>query len=181
MANVITGMELSLDGFFEDANGGGLGGEALQDTDYLNEMIEQTGAVIMGRRTFEMADDPDLYVGHYEFQVPIFVLTSNPPKTPPKQDENLTFTFVTDGLESAVRQAKAAAGDKDVQAVGGVQVINDLVRTGLADELHVNILPVLLGSGRSLFGGVDLGRVELEKIDARELGSRTCLRFRVKH
>ncbi len=178
MAKLITGMELSLDGFFEDANGGGTGGESLAGTDYLRDMIAQTGAVIMGRRTFEMADDPDLYVGHYEFQVPIFVLTSTPPAKAPKQDENLTFTFVTDGLESAVRQAKAAAGDKDVQAVGGVQLIRDLVRTGLADELHVNILPVLLGSGRALFG--DLGRIDLEKIDARELGSRTLLRFRVK-
>lgn len=181
MAKIITGMTLSLDGFFEDANGGGLGGESLQDTDYMNELIEQTGAVLMGRRTFEMADDPDSYLGAYEFQVPIFVLTSNPPRTPPKQDENLTFTFVTDGLESAAAQAKAAAGDKDVQAVGGVQVIHDLLRTGLADELHVDIMPVLLGSGRSLFGSLDLGRVELEKIGVLEVGTRTGLRFRVKH
>jgi len=178
MAKLITGMELSLDGFYEDANGRGPGGESLAGTDYMRDMIAQTGAVIMGRKTFEMADDPDLYVGNYEFQVPIFVLTSNPPANAPKQDENLTFTFVTDGLESAVRQAKAAAGNKDVQAVGGIQVIHDLLRTRLADELHINILPVLLGSGRALFS--DLGRVDLEKIDAREIGSRTCLRFRVR-
>ena len=84
---------MSLDGFVADPQGnaarlypdlGDLGG-----TDYMNEAIAQTGAVIMGRRTFEMAD-PDSYVGNYEFQVPIFVVTHHPPATAPKQDEHLT-------------------------------------------------------------------------------------------
>lgn len=62
----------------------------------------------MGRGSFEMAN-PDSYVGNYEFQVPIFVLTHHPPAVPPKQDDRLTFTFVTDGVHSAIEQAKAAA------------------------------------------------------------------------
>ena len=66
----------------------------------------------MGKRAFAMGD-PDSYVGNYEFQVPIFVLTHHVPQHTPKQDDKLTFTFVTDGIESAIRQAKQAAGDKD--------------------------------------------------------------------
>ena len=113
MATVIAGMTMSLDGFVTDAGGrvdrlyGDLG--ALQGTDYMNAMIAETGAVLMGRRTFQMADDPDWYVGNYEFQVPIFVLTHEAPAVLPRQDERLTFTFVTDGFESAVSQATASA------------------------------------------------------------------------
>jgi dihydrofolate reductase len=72
----------------------------------------------MGRRTFDMAEDPDWYVGNHEFQVPIFVLTHQPPAVAPKQDERLTFTFVTDGVASAVAQAKAAAGERVVGVIG---------------------------------------------------------------
>ena len=67
----------------------------------MKDAIEQTGALFMGRGTFEMGD-PDSYVGNYEFRVVIFVLTHHPPSVAPKQDEHLTFTFVTDGVESAL-------------------------------------------------------------------------------
>jgi dihydrofolate reductase len=104
----------------------------------MKDVIEQAGAVLMGRRTFEMGD-PDSYVGNYEFQVPIFVLTHHPPSVAPKQDEHLTFTFVTDSVKSAVAQTKAAARDKEVQVVGGVSVARQLLDAGLVDELHVDI------------------------------------------
>ena len=81
----------------------------------------------MGRHTYAMADDPDTYVGNYEFQVPIFVLTKHAPKRLPKQSDQLTFTFVTDGID-AIAQAKAAGGDKDVTVVGGPSVIQQCVR-----------------------------------------------------
>ncbi len=128
---------------------------ALQGTAYMNSVIEETGAVIMGKRAFEMGD-PDSYVGNYEFQVPIFVLTHNPPAVAPKQDERLTFTFVTDGVESAVAQARSAARDKAVQVIGGASVIQQLLRAGLVDELHVDIMPVLLGCGLPLFEHTNL-------------------------
>jgi dihydrofolate reductase len=112
LAKVIVGMTISLDGFVADRNGnaGRLYPDlaALRDTAYMKDTIEETGAVLMEKRTFEMAES-DSYVGNYEFQVPIFVLTHHPPSVLPKQDEHLTFTFVTDGVESAVGQAKAAA------------------------------------------------------------------------
>jgi len=130
--------------------------------------------------------DPDPYVGNYEFQVPIFVLTHHPPGVAPKQDEHLSFTFVTEGVESAVAQAKAAAanngdkGDKAVQVVGGVSIAQQLFDAELVDELHVDIMPVFLGSGLRSFESPSLERVQLEKINVQEVGARTSLRFRVK-
>ena len=108
MAKVVAGMTMSLDGFVADRKGSVArlypDFEAMHDTTTMKEAIEKTGAVVMGRRTFEMGK-PDSYVGTYEFQVPIFVVTHEPPAVAPKQDERLTFTFVTDGVESAIRQA----------------------------------------------------------------------------
>jgi dihydrofolate reductase len=181
VAKVIFGMTMSLDGFVAD--------EArsvsrlypdlsdLRDTEYMQSTIKETGAVVMGKRTFEMGD-PDSYVGEYEFQVPIFVVTHYPPAVPPKQDEKLTFTFVTDGVESAIAQATAAAGDKDVQVVGGVDLMRQLLAAGLVDELHVDVMPVLLGGGLRLFeAGLD--DVQLTKLGVQEVGARTSLTYRV--
>ena len=182
MGNVIAGMTMSLDGFVADPSGrvdrlySDL--EALQGTDFMNDIIEETGAVLMGRKTFEMGD-PDSFVGNYEFQVPIFVLTHHPPRIPPKQDERLTFTFVSSSVESAVEQAKTAAGNKAVQVVGGVNVIQQLLRAGLIDELHIDVMPVLLGAGLRFFENIEPERVPLEKISVQDLGARTSFRFRV--
>ena len=175
---------MSLDGFVADASGSAdplyPDLEALHGTDYMNAMIDETGAVVMGRRAFEMADDPDWYVGNYELQVPIFVVTHKPPAVMPKQDEHLTFTFVTDGVESAVVQAKAAAGDKAVTVIGGASVTQQLLRAGLVDELRIDVMPVLLGSGLRLFENIDPERVQLQKLEVEEVDARTSLRFRVK-
>jgi dihydrofolate reductase len=125
--------------------------------------------------------DPDSYVGNYEFQVPIFVLTHHPPGVAPTQDQRLTFTFLTDGAESAVAQARAAARDKAVQVVGGVSIARQLLDAGLADELHVDIMPEFLGSGLRSFESQILERIWLEKFGVQEVGARTILRFRIKH
>lgn len=181
MGKVIAGMTMSLDGFVADPNGNvdRLYPDLtdLQGTDYMNAAVEETGAVLMGRKTFEMGD-PDSYVGSYEFQVPIFVLTRHPPRIPPKQDERLTFTFVNDGVTSAIAQAKSAAGTKAVQVVGGANVIQQLLRANLVDELHVDIMPVLMGAGLRLFDNIDPDRVQLEKIELQDVGPRSSLRFR---
>jgi dihydrofolate reductase len=183
MAKVIAGMTMSLDGFVADQSGSvdrlypDLA--ELRGTAYMDAAIEETGAVLMGRRAFEMGE-PDSYVGNYEFQVPIFVLTHEPPHVPPKQDERLTFTFVTDGVESAIAQATVAAGDKAVQVIGGVSVIQQLLRAGLVDELRVDVMPVLMGAGLRLFGNAGLEHVRLEKIGVQEVGARTSLSFRVE-
>jgi dihydrofolate reductase len=183
MARVIVGMTMSLDGFVADRSGSAdrlyPDLAALHGTGYMDALIAETGAVLMGRRTFEMGE-PDSYVGNYEFQVPIFVLTHEPPHVIPKQDEHLTFTFVTNGVESAVAQAMAAAGDKAVQVVGGVSVAQELLRAGLVDELRLDFMPVLLGAGLRFFANTGLENVQLEKSSLQDIGARTSLSFRVK-
>src|SRR3989442_15793530 len=111
----------------------------------MGEMTPERGAVLMGGGAFEMAD-PAWYGGNYELRVPIFVVPHDPPILPPKQDEHLTFTFVTDGLESAVAHATRAAGDGAVLVIGGVTFARAVLRAGLADELRIDVMPVLLFS-----------------------------------
>ena len=134
----------------------------------------------MGRNSFAMAADPDWFAGNYEYQVPIFVLTHQPPKQHPKETENLTFTFVTDGIESAIAQAKVAAGDKDVNVIGAASTARQCLLARLADELHIDIMPVLLGGGLRLFEGTSEEQFRLERLKVIELpGGRTHLRFRI--
>jgi len=182
MATVIAGMTMSLDGFVADPSGSASrlypDLAVLRGTAYMKATIEETGAVLMGRRTFEMGD-PDSYVGEYEFQVPIFVVTHHPPETPPQQDERLTFTFVTDGVASAVEHARAAAGDQAVQVVGGASLVQQLLRAGLVDELRLDVMPVLFGGGLRVLENIDPERVQLEQIGVQQIGPRASLRFRI--
>src|SRR2546430_810401 len=168
-------MTTSLDGFVADEQGSiarlypDL--ESLHGTPYMDGLIARTGAVIMGRRAFEMADDPDWYVGNYEFQVPIFVLTHHPPAKKPKQDDRLRFTFVTDGVASAVAQAKKAAGSKDVQVIGGASAVQQVLEAGLADEFNGDGMPAFLRAGPGL-APQGLRRVRPATVRPRDLGHR---------
>jgi dihydrofolate reductase len=183
MAKVILGTTISLDGFINDRHGSV---EALYpdlaqwlESESGRESIQNTGAVVMGWNTYSMADDPDWYTEDYEYQVPIFVLTHHPPKKKPKTTGALTFTFVTDGLESAIHQAKAAAGDKEVNIIGAANTAQQCLKAGLADELDVDIMPVLLCGGLRFFENINAEKIELERIKVTELPSgRTHLRFR---
>ena len=182
MTPVSAGLTVSLDGYYEDADGtfDALYSdfEELMGSGYMKTSQAETGAVLMGRRTFDMAGDPDSYAVDYEYQVPLFVLTHRPPEREPARNENLSVTFVTDGLESAVAQATAAAGDEAVTVVGGSDLNRQLLAAGLADELRMDIMPLLLGGGRRLFDGLGPG-VGLEKIGVEDVGVRTSLSFRV--
>ncbi len=184
MAKVLVGISMSLDGYVNDRNGS-VGPlypdfEAMHDLEPLQAAIRDTGAVVMGRHAFEMAENPDWYAGNYEFQVPIFVLTHTVPKKHPKETGSISFTFVTDGIESAIRQAKAAAGEKDVTIIGGASAIRQCLSARLADELEIDVMPVLLCGGQLLFEGMDIEPVHLERIQVNEQpAGRTRLRFRV--
>jgi dihydrofolate reductase len=181
MARVVAGMTMSLDGFVADATGnaGALYPDLddLQDGPYMQAMQAETGAVLMGRRTFDMAGDTDSYADTYELQVPIVVLTHTPPAVAPKRNERLYFTFVTDGLEAAVACAAELAGERAVTVVGGADLNHQLLRAGLVDELVVDVMPILLGTGLRLFEGTPAAA--LEKISVAEVGVRTSLRYRV--
>ena len=116
----------------------------------------------------------------YEYQVPIFVLTHQAPEKAAKgENERLAFTFVTDGIESAIEKARAAAGDKDVTVIGGANTAQQIIRAGLADELHIGIVPVLFGEGLRFFDNLGAEQTELERIRVLESPTRTDILFRV--
>ena len=184
MRKVIAGFTMSVDGFINDRSGSVAALyhdlDTLRDTEPLRESIQNTGAVVMGWNAFAMAEDPDSLAGNYEYQVPIFVLTHEAPKRQPKETGNLTFTFVTDGIESAIGQAKAAAGDKDVTVVGGASTTQQCLKAGLVDELHIDIMPVFLGGGLRPFEDTDPEQIQLERMKVMALpNGRTHLSFRV--
>ena len=184
MGKVIAGMTMSLDGFINDRNGSAESlspdFDELLETATFKDMIESTGAVIMGRHTYEMAD-PFMWINDdYEFQVPLFILTHTPPEKFPKGNGKLTVTFVTDGVESAIAQARQAAGDKDVQVIGGANTIQQCLNSGLCDELLVDVMPLLLGEGLRLLENIEADQVHLERAKVEETTSmRTTLTFRV--
>lgn len=184
MGKVILGMTISLDGFINDRNGSVADLypdlAAWRETQPGKESIQNTGAVVMGRNSYAMSEDPDWFAGNYEYQVPIFVLTHKLPQKKPQQTDELTFTFVTDGIQSAIRQAKAAAGAKDVNVIGAPSIARQTLKAGLADELHVDIMPVLLGDGLRVFENPGTESIQLERTKVMELpGGRTHLEFRV--
>jgi len=181
MGKVVGGMTLSLDGFVSDPHGDvsrlypDL--SELQKTEMLQEEIRTTGAVVMGRHSYNMGD-PDSFADNYEFQVPIFVLTHHIPEKKPKETKMLSVTFVTDGVESAIAKAKAAAGDKNVILIGA-SINQQCINAGLCDELHIGIMPVLFGDGLRLFEHMDVARITLEKVKVFESGARTDIWLRV--
>ena len=112
--------------------------------------------------------------------MPIFVPTHQAPKRHLRENDRLSFTFVTDGIESAVAQAKAAAGNKDVNVIGAASTAQQCLNAGLAEELHVDIMPVLLCGGLRLFENMDMESILLERMKVVELpGGRTHLEFRI--
>ena len=146
------------------------GGETNVDSEVLDESMANNGAVVMGRRMFSGGHgawevDPRAHGWWGDeppFGVPVFVLTHHE-REPLVMQGGTTFTFVTDGVEAAVEQARAAAGDRDVTIGGGASVAQQALAAGLLDELQVHIAPLLLGGGVRLFEGFDAGQVALEQ------------------
>jgi dihydrofolate reductase len=172
---------------FRDRHGGS-GGERNADDDVLRESVAATGAVLMGRRMFSggeggWEDDPvaDGWWGDDPpFGVPVFVLTHHPRGSVTKQG-GTSYTFVTEGLEAAAAQARAAAGDKDVAVAGGADVVQQCLRAGLLEEMQIHLAPLLLGGGVRLFD--DLGADPAAGLElARVIDSPTVthLRYRIK-
>jgi dihydrofolate reductase len=181
MGKVIIGATMSLDWFMNDRNGDvsrlypDL--EALRSTEMLQEEIRTTGAVVMGRHAYDMAEGD---LTDYEYQVPIFVLTHHIPEQVIKgENDQLTVTFVTDSIESAIAKAQAAAGDKHIMVVGGANTAQQYLRAGLVDEIHIGIVPVLFGDGLRFFEPLVNEQMELERTRVFESPTRTDLWFRV--
>jgi dihydrofolate reductase len=184
-------MSMSLDGYIagpndEPGNPGGdgfmrlhewyfTGGESDRPPGPAGDVVDQmnaTGAVLVGRRTAEQA-------GHYKGDhhgVPIFVLSRRPP--PPSVTNYPSVTYVTDGIASAMAQAKAAAGDRDV-LVHGADMVQRALEAGVLDEIQIHQIPVLLGAGRRLFDTLP-SRIELEIVQVIDTPQATHIRYRVR-
>ncbi|SRR6266498_1543435 len=187
MAKLVLFMAMSLDGFIagpDDAvsQPAGRGGERLfawsddgATARAVHHEYDATGAVLSGRRTYDLVNG---WGGDHHDGVPMFILTHQPPDEVPEGKG--TYTFVTDGVESAVAQAKAAAGDKDV-LLHGADITRQCLRAGLLDEMVIHLIPVLLGEGRRLFDHLGSEHVELELVHLREAPQATHLRYRVVH
>jgi dihydrofolate reductase len=147
------------------------GGETGPDDDIVKEWVEGSGAVVMGRRMFSGGAGPweaDPNAGGWwgdepPFRAPVFVLTHHRRERVEKGG-GTSYAFVTDGIEAALEQARAAAGDKDVQLGGGADVVRQYLNAGLLDELNVHVAPVLLGGGVRLFDGVTPSELELVRV-----------------
>jgi dihydrofolate reductase len=161
------------------------GGEANADSDVVQESLDATGAVVMGRRMYSggegpWADDPNAdgwWGDDPPFHVPVFVLTHHARETLVMKG-GTSFIFVTDGIESALAQAREVAGDKDVLAAGGATIAQQYLAAGLLGELQIHVVPLLLGDGVRLFDHVD-PTVDLELTRVIESPSVTHLRYRV--
>ena len=191
MTKVLFDISMSLDGFVTASNVRpeepmGDGGQRLHEwafgedernRELLAEAVNFVGAVIAGRRTYALsvpwwgADGPT-----GPARVPVFVVTHAEPEEVPEEG---VYTFVTDGIESALEQAKMAAGDKDVAVMGGAEMGQQYIGAGLVDEISIHLVPVLLGGGTRMFEHLGGEHIQLESAGVIETPEATHLRFRV--
>jgi dihydrofolate reductase len=194
MRTVYVDISMSLDGFIAGTNDdvdplhewlyglkgfrephGMEGGTTGPDSEVIDEAMKRSGAVIVGRRMYELAEG---WGDNPPFHKPVFVLTHRA-REPLVKEGGTTFTFVTDGAASALAQARAVAGDRDISIGGGASTVQQYLGAGLVDEMQIHIVPVLLGAGIRLFEGIGPGRVKLETTRVIESPVVTHLRFRV--
>jgi len=191
MTKLIFDISMSLDGFVTASNVRpeepmGDGGQRLHEwafgedernRELLARGVESLGAVIAGRRTYDTslpwwgADGPTGAA-----RLPLFVVTHAEPEDAP---EGGVYTFVTDGIESALERAKAAAGEKAVAVMGGAEIGQQYIRAGLIDEISIHLVPVLFGSGTRLFEHLGSEHIQLETAGVIETPAATHIRFRI--
>jgi dihydrofolate reductase len=177
MSKVTVGATMSLDGYIAGPNDTGFdllfrwygNGDVVtttpnpdisfsmtpEDTEHLRSLLERTGCLVVGRHLYDLTN---AWGGRHPMDMPVVVLTHNPPADRPREDEN--FVFVTEGIEAAVAKAREIAGTKDVGLNSGT-IARQALEAGLIDEVHVDLVPVLLGAGTQYFGQFENAPVEL--------------------
>src|ERR1700712_4940116 len=162
--------------FFRENLGLGEGGEEGRDNDIVRDTYERTGASVMGKRMFDAGEE--MWPEDPPFHTPVFVVTHEQ-RDPWARLGGTTFHFVNDGIESALDQAREAAGARDVRIAGGGATILEYVNAGLIDEFSIALSPVLFGSGIRLFDGVDAARIALDPVRAEPTPRATHLTYAV--
>jgi dihydrofolate reductase len=192
MQKVTTEISMSLDGFIIDPNasvGSPLEGndpgrlhdwrfdaKTEADVAIVDELYSSTGAVLMGKRMFDVGFEP--WGDPPPFGMPVFVVTHEAGEPLPMQG-GTTYTFVTDGIDAALDHARVAAGEKNVGIWGGADIIRQYLKAGLLDEMQIHLIPVLLGGGIRLFEDFDPEGIELRRATSIETPGATHLRFEV--
>lgn len=192
MQQVICEMSMSLDGFITDPaasvgtpleghDPGRLhdwmfGAKTDADAAIRDELYSSTGAVLMGKRMFDVGFEP--WGDPPPFGMPVFVV-SHEEREPLPMQGGTTYTFVTGGLEVALERARAAAGDKSVGIWGGADIVRQYLKAGSVDALHIHLAPVLFGGGVRLFEDLDPEGIELRKTSCIDTPGATHLRFDV--
>ena len=162
--------------FFRENLKIGAGGETGLDNHLLEETFNRTGASIMGKRMFEGGER--FWPEEAPFHTAVYVLTSQV-RAPWERPGGTTFHFINDGIESALGQARTAAGERDVRIAGGANAILQYLNAGLVDEFTVTVSPVFFGEGIRLFEGIDRSAVRLEPVEALPSPRVAHLRYRV--
>ncbi|MDJ0756991.1 MAG: dihydrofolate reductase family protein [Ardenticatenaceae bacterium] len=179
-------MSISLDGYIAGPNheDGGLhhwyftasNNPADLNQKVIEELISSAGALVMGRRTYNMGDQYDGFINN-SYKIPHFVLTNQRPQRVAKGDTQ--FVFVTDGVHHALQQAKTAAGEKDVIIGGGASTAQQFLTSGLVDEIQLHLVPILLGQGITLFDYPEFNPLQLQRVRVIEGENVTHMTFRM--
>jgi dihydrofolate reductase len=192
MSKVTSHISMSLDGFITDPKasvGTPLEGndpgrlsdwqfDAKTETDaaIVDELFASTGAVVIGKRMFDVGFEP--WGDPPPFGMPVLIVTHEA-RAPLPMQGGTTYTFVTDGIDAALELARAAAGDKNVGIWGGANIVREYLRAGLLDEMQIHLIAILLGGGVRLFEDLDPEGIELRRTSSIETPSATHLRFSV--
>ena len=158
------------------------GGERNADSDVIDDHVAGIGAYVMGRKMFGGGDGPwdETWTGWWgedpPFHTPVFVLTHHSREPLPMQGGTI-FNFVTDGIESALEQARSAAGDKVVSIAGGASAVRQYLAAGLLDELYLHIVPVILGAGERLLE--DVGDPNMQPVSVTASPTVTHVKYRI--
>jgi dihydrofolate reductase len=179
MGKVVIHATMSLDGYIAGPNDDlNWMSDYVGPNEVADKVIRMVGAIVGGGRLFRLGEkrlEDNLPSGGV-IKAPVFILTHHPRET--TVTSGVAFHFITDGFESAVKQAKAAAGDKNVMLFGASMAQLGL-KTGLADEIQLHLAPLLLGEGIQLFGQPGTGHIKLERMQVGESPKVTDLRFRI--
>ncbi len=163
--------------FFRSSLKLGAGGETGPDDDIARATFERTGTSVMGKRMFDAGEQ--MWPEEAPFHTPVYVVTHER-RDPWERPGGTEFHFVNDGIESALDQARAAAGERDVRISGGGETILQYLNAGLIDEFTVALAPVLFGAGVRLFDGVDASRIALEQREVVPTERATHLTYAVR-
>ena len=183
MGKVILDMAMSLDGCIATSAGedGGLNDWYFSPPEpskpVVDEMMRELGVIIMGRTTFDQGDAFNAF-DDSPFKIPHFILTQRPRET--KESNGSTYTFVTDGIESALSQAQAAVKDGCYIAIGGgASVAQQYIQAGKVDEIQIHLIPILMGNGIKLFGESGMNAIPLESTRVIDSTGVTHLKYRI--